>query len=1491
LASVFNTIVDDDTSSSNQYALYSEYFYPQVSAKTISNVMPVTNDPSPLIQRIEYPRVTFTFSNFRDETGTTVPATDLDIFINSDNFAGSPASNCYGGSSIRSGSPLPCLESSGIGGSAAFSNSTIVQCSIDVCDLSCSDVYFGVARNQATNTRYTYDVSVVNNYNDLVNSGEVQFLDLTLSSGTVSVGRSNLTTPDINTVVYVRVRSSNINAGQFTQYSVSPTGSNTRILVQTVSGLTDKVCGGSLASLCDIDASQTCVWQSDPCEASYDAKDPEYISYFRVTRSAGTGSWGFNFVANTITISPLDSASTSLSSTNPTYSAVKEIDDFSWHFYEFSIATNDGYSYLDLQVTNLRCARAASAPLSVYSTFGDMDDDDEWADINILNQWPSAECNLDQGTTTDFTSHAMDTCEFNAGIYRLSVFADEDTQLFPNPSVLVAPVPALYEIQATLSTVPHIVMDGCSLTQDSASFVNRIEVRIPATNRGSELQFTVEYDGVGSVDATFSGLSFPYGRLSGQDCQFSAAAPIGDNVRTCSATSVTPCVIDWEPCAFSDGTFYVFVTSPSSGSVTISYSLLAPYIPVIDAVAQSGSPLSYQIATDADHFQMFRIDSTSDFIFEVSSPYCSTCDADVRMYNYFRTHAYDSDGSASSNRDCRTCDDEDYSCNFDGSNSCSNVVSMCDIGVSSIFFSIENDDDTYDCTYEIVITATESLTPLVLQPNVNECLAPSAKHQLYVINNIGSTEELSLSFDDIEGRISSSYTIRIGASPDCLPFEAASSSFTLTRCDVAYTNQVYILVSFEDVSCVDNNELLSISYSVDSYSVQTASIGSNTLSSDFLSITPSSFLAVNGVSGTQSNVFASSPCGSPSCLSVLAPSTTYYFSSDVSLSSLNIQSLSTSAVSGTLNSPTEQLVYSLPGSSSAYTIYIEDIAYSPLDFAEVTDISFRIASSSGSPTNLFGCSPCSAGQVVNGCGDNSLPATITFDDCDITDNAFVTVSLCGESFTCPVSFTIRIVPAGLSIQSISGGTHNSAYTTFTSLSSGCNAATSTAKYTFSSSDILMVSVRQPMPTAGGAEQSADVSLVSCGDSYNCLDVNNMEAGRFSTCAMPLPDSCSENLVNCVGTNDWTLTVALSAPGSVEFQVITDYVALTSAVSNVIRGQTAHFYRLDDAASALSIELTVSNGPFIEFTVHDGCDGDGYYEKQPCYFGTCTTYLPTVAKHPGSSELYIILASSSLTSEFTFFNPNENTNMIKQTSYSLNVVKSVANCASPPSSGFCADSSRAGVNVWAEVSNSVWAFDDPLSQDSVAECLYNDLVDRCVAPSVECKQWLKTFACVTKFPQCDSNGFQMGVCQDLCLQVESVCGPFINAKSGDNQIPGDGEDVRHLFEFYQCNSNQYVRGSNGTCYDSLPVTEPVVVVDPLSFFNDDDNDGPGEYGLPFYLDVPIFDTIYATIPPIVNDDDDGIGLKEQTFSQQLDNNSSAVLSSYFVFALLLITLLI
>merc|ERR1712137_612900 len=110
------------------------------------------------------------------------------------------------------------------------------------------------------------------------------------------------------------------------------------------------------------------------------------------------------------------------------------------------------------------------------------------------------------------------------------------------------------------------------------------------------------------------------------------------------------------------------------------------------------------------------------------------------------------------------------------------------------------------------------------------------------------------------------------------------------------------------------------------------------------------------------------------------------------------------------------------------------------------------------------------------------------------------------------------------------------------------------------------------------------------------------------------------------------------------------------------------------------------------------------------------------------------------------------------------------------------------------------------------------------------------------PQCDTDGYQMGVCNDLCLQVEDVCGPFIGVTDASGN---EGAAIA-----FDCNSPRYQAGSTGSCYNNLPVTVPPTVVNPLDFFNDDD-------------------------------DDDGVGLKMFERSVVEDSSSASSLSFCFV----------
>jgi len=102
-----------------------------------------------------------------------------------------------------------------------------------------------------------------------------------------------------------------------------------------------------------------------------------------------------------------------------------------------------------------------------------------------------------------------------------------------------------------------------------------------------------------------------------------------------------------------------------------------------------------------------------------------------------------------------------------------------------------------------------------------------------------------------------------------------------------------------------------------------------------------------------------------------------------------------------------------------------------------------------------------------------------------------------------------------------------------------------------------------------------------------------------------------------------------------------------------------------------------------------------------------------------------------------------------------------------------------------------------------------------------------FSCLETFPQCDSNGFQAPVCVDVCNEVAAACGPFVST---------------HLT--YSCCSDRYVPLNNSTastCYNIPAPPPPPVVVVPAPV-------GDPSSSLPPPLEVPVFSTIFAYIPP-------------------------------------------
>jgi len=217
--------------------------------------------------------------------------------------------------------------------------------------------------------------------------------------------------------------------------------------------------------------------------------------------------------------------------------------------------------------------------------------------------------------------------------------------------------------------------------------------------------------------------------------------------------------------------------------------------------------------------------------------------------------------------------------------------------------------------------------------------------------------------------------------------------------------------------------------------------------------------------------------------------------------------------------------------------------------------------------------------------------------------------------------------------------------------------------------------------------------------------------------------------------------------------VNQWVDLTNNARDTIIGSDKHFYRVN-AAGSLTVSLSITSGPALYITLFDGCSNleFGFSESQVCV-DDCHIWVPTMAKHSVESVYYIEIESGSIGD-----GPNANTNVEKVTEYSITVKTGTANCAAPPTQGWCANPAEEGVNVWSQISHpSVWSFQDAAAKDDEAHCLFDMLFEECQFVTQECRTLLKTLTCVMTFPQCDASGFQTPVCYDLCVETSLVCG--------------------------------------------------------------------------------------------------------------------------------------
>jgi hypothetical protein len=295
-----------------------------------------------------------------------------------------------------------------------------------------------------------------------------------------------------------------------------------------------------------------------------------------------------------------------------------------------------------------------------------------------------------------------------------------------------------------------------------------------------------------------------------------------------------------------------------------------------------------------------------------------------------------------------------------------------------------------------------------------------------------------------------------------------------------------------------------------------------------------------------------------------------------------------------------------------------------------------------------------------------------------------------------------------------------------------------------------------------------------------------------------------NIYQCVPNGQYTVSIALSSNNpdaqnyGVQFQIVNDFVPLSGTVSSTITSNTRHFYSIPVNAQSLQVTLNIANGPALDFIVFDGCNmqttpgailgNAAWNEQRVCYYGACTTSIPTRALSSLQATYYVILTSLDIpaTSPRTDRDAAHSSNSAKPTSYTITASVGSANCAGSIGNGFCTAAIGFNGNVFTQATTrgtggvSFWNFQNLTAKHLEAQCLYNFLSKTsCQKNSNGCQNALRVFSCFETFPLCDQSGFQLQPCVDVCNQVDQQCGFGWNINQ--NQ--------------YNCMSDRYVMNSS------------------------------------------------------------------------------------------------
>lgn len=780
--------------------------------------------------------------------------------------------------------------------------------------------------------------------------------------------------------------------------------------------------------------------------------------------------------------------------------------------------------------------------------------------------------------------------------------------------------------------------------------------------------------------------------------------------------------------------------------------------------------------------------------------------------------------------------------------SCSVTLDQ-ECGVDKVYFvGLENENVNLPVTYTLTLTADlqQELLPIYL--GVDNCFAITCEAYFQVLNTDGTplviTPTSLYTVSSLSTSNSVSYFIYTSTShvPSTVCDDgslcSSDAECSVNGCFPTGDTELFVYILLPD--CGDCDTLIvSISVSFDLAPVA-SSLALNTPSTASLSsYTLSSTLGQTVVYLPANAAVLTDSCDPVSC-NILFPdpaaSATYYFGPGVTLSTPSVNSLTTTPVTYTFDPSVGFLHFSYTPSATTRleSIEITNVNYCALDLQSGT-LPFFIYQSFLSPPFSDCDSACGNDPdfalKFGACGSD-YGSFVVSEDCYYGNYYF---SICSSlsDFQCPVSFDVSVTETP--ITSIGTSHLESNFIHISAFDDPTLCPDTSLIYTYYTSDFLFAAVREVV--------GATVSLLVCPDAYCVTNENGYD--NFSACGVS-----SECFDDSIG--DTVITVAV-VPNtgyegfSFDLLVINQYIALSSPVQSTI-GVLTHYYSYSATTiQSIVFQLTVLSGPSLNFFVFGESNaalnnvfGNAFSETVPCAFGDCYIYVPSQAKRSADTTFYITLASSTLATnslpksyvDSIFLDRNQASNAIKETSYELSVTVGTQNCISAASiassAPFCSDVLN-GIS-----SSSLWSFADVASKDSEASCLFNSIADSLSCPQAtsDCLDWVKTLACLITFPQCDSNGFQSGVCRSVCGLVDQYCGATWAYQA-------DGYNADWIT--YACDTDFYVDSTNSsTCFPIPPPPPPPSSVEdykPVSA-------GPAVLA-PF--DVPVFSdvTIYLT----------------------------------------------